>query len=210
VLIAPPPLPTDAQIERDPALGRLNSDNPYLRLPSSVVVDVLTSKVSGDDIRRDLVSQGADTNYQIAATNTIGNGLIISILGTGVSAAQSRKTLDLVVTSMNSELQQMQTINGADKRFLYQAQPINAPTNATRKITGTLRSLIAVTAAGVILLFACISVAEAIPARRTRRLAAAGAAGQVAADTDLTMVLPRTPKTKATHAVVEPTVNDTV
>jgi capsular polysaccharide biosynthesis protein len=210
VLIAPQAPPTDAQIERDPSLAKLNSNNPYLRLPSSVVVDVLTQKVSGDDVRRDLESQGADSNYQIAPTNTMGNGLIISILGTGVSAAQSRKTLDLVVTRMDSELEQMQTIDGADKRFLYQAQPINAPTNATRKITGTLRSLIAVTAAGVILLFACISVAEAIPARRTRRVAAAGPAGHVTADTDLTMVLPRAPKTKATHAAVEPTINDTV
>jgi len=208
VLIAPAPPPTDAQIERDPSLARLNNNNPYLRLPSSVVVDVLTQRVSGDMIRHDLVLQGADSNYLIASTNTIGNGLVVQIVGTGISAPQARRTLDMVVARMNSELQDMQTIDGADSRFLYKALPINAPTDATRKITGTLRSLIAVTAAGVILLFALISVAEAIPARRTRRVAPAAPAEGRHAETDLTMVLPRMPKTTPGHAKVEPTTKD--
>jgi hypothetical protein len=208
VLIAPAAPPTDAQIERDPSLGRLNNNNPYTRLPSSVVADVLTQKVSGDAIRRDLVLQGADRDYQIATTNTIGNGLVIAVLGTGTSALQARRTLDLVVARMKTELHDMQTIDGADNRFLFQALPINAPTNATRKITGTLRSLIAVTAAGVIILFACISVAEALPARRNRKIAAGAANGTAQPDTDLTMVLPRMPKTKPSHAAVEPTTKD--
>jgi capsular polysaccharide biosynthesis protein len=191
VLISPPAPPTDLQIQKNPALGNLNDNNPYLRLPSSVVVDVLAQRVSGDAVRRDLVSQGADTNYEVSSTNTIGNGLVIQITGTGHSSAQARHTLDLVAARTKSELQNMQTIDGADSRFLFQALPINAPTDATRKITGTVRSLIAVTAAGVILLFGIISVLEAMPSRRRRSRVNNPTAAVGQSDSDLTMVLPR-------------------
>jgi capsular polysaccharide biosynthesis protein len=191
VLISPPPPPTDQQIAKDPSLELLNDNNPYLRLPSSVVVDVLAQRVSGDAVRRDLVSQGADTSYVVSSTNTIGNGLVIQITGTGHSAVQARHTLDLVAARIKSELQGMQTIDGADKRFLFQALPINAPTDATRKITGTVRSLIAVSAAGVILLFGFISVLEAIPSRRRRPRVNNTTASAGQSDSDLTMVLPR-------------------
>jgi capsular polysaccharide biosynthesis protein len=198
VLVSPPAPPTDAQIERDPSLAKLNNNNPYARLPSSVVVEVLAQRVSGDAVRRELIAQGADKNYQISSTNTIGNGLVIQITGTGSSARQAGRTLDLVWTRTRSELQNMQTVDGADSRFLFQALAINAPTDATRKITGTVRSLIAVTVAGVILLFGFISVAEALPSRRGKRRQAGGPAVSAASsDSDLTMVLPRMPRDRA-------------
>jgi capsular polysaccharide biosynthesis protein len=202
VLISPPAPPTDAQIAANPPLGLLNDNNPYLRLPSSVVVDVLAQRVSGDAVRRDLIAQGADRNYVISSTNTIGNGLVIQITGTGHSAAQAQHTLDLVANRTKTELQTMQTIDGADSRFLFQVLAINAPTDATRKITGTMRSLIAVTAAGVILMFGFISVLEALPTRRRPRHGEAAVAGSQS-DSDLTMVLPRMPK-EATGAPATP------
>ncbi|GIH12931.1 Wzz/FepE/Etk N-terminal domain-containing protein [Rugosimonospora africana] len=197
VLIAPPAPPTDAQIAADPALGRLNDNNPYLRLPSSVVVDVLAQRVSGDAVRRDLIAQGADRNYVISSTNSIGNGLVIQITGTGHSAGQAQGTLNLVAARTKSELQTMQTIDGADSRFLFQVLAINAPTDATRKITGTMRSLIAVTAAGVILIFALISVLEALPTRRRKPRHGDPGDGGGQPGNDLTMVLPRMPREAA-------------
>lgn len=201
VLISPPPLPTDTQIERNPNLGRLNTNNPYLRLPNpSVVVAVLAQRVAGDSVRAQLKAQGADKNYDISATNAIGSGVVIMITGTGQSAAQTSKTLDMVATRMKSELHDMQTVNGADDRYLYQALPINPPTDPMRKVTGPLRSLIAVTAAGVVLLFALISIAEAIGPRRTKRVTGVPrpreggdreGTDSEGGDSELTMILPR-------------------
>lgn len=171
VLVEPPAAPTDEQIQASPALGKLNSNNPYLRMPNpSIVVDVLAQRVSSDNIRQALIDAGADRNYEIASTNTIGSGLVIQITGTGTSPAAASNTLQLVTDRMDVELKAMQKVNGADDRFLFQALPVSPPTPPLRKVTGTLRSLIAVAAAGLVLLFAAISVAEAVPARRQRRV----------------------------------------
>ena len=171
VLVEPPAAPSDADIKANPELGKLNSNNPYLRMPNpSIVVDVLAQRVSSDTIRQDLIDAGADRNYEIASTNAIGSGLVIQITGTGTSAAAASNTLQLVTDRMNIELKAMQKVNGADDRFLFQALPVSPPTPPLRKVTGTLRSLIAVAGAGVVFLFGAVSIAEAIPARRKRRV----------------------------------------
>lgn len=171
VVIAPPAPPTDADIQANPALGKLNTNNPYLRLPNeSIVVDVLSQRVSSDTVRQALIDAGADRDYEIASTNTLGSGQVIQITGTGTSAAKASRTLQLVSDRMKVELQAMQKVNGADDRFLFQALPVSPPTPPLRKVTGTLRSLIAVAAAGVVFLFGAVSIAEAVPARRQRRV----------------------------------------
>jgi capsular polysaccharide biosynthesis protein len=175
VLIAPPAAPTESEIERDPTLAKVNANNPYLRLPNpSVVVDILAQRVSGDTVRRQLIAKGADRDYTITSTNAIGSGLVIDIVGTGHSAAAARRTLDLVSETMTVELHEMQKINGAADKYLFEALPINPPTDPTRKVTGTVRSLIAVSAACLVLLFALISIAEAIGPRRTRPIVPLG------------------------------------
>src|SRR4051812_43263682 len=59
ILVAPPAPPTDTQIARDPALGRLNSDNPYTRFSDqSVLVQVLASRLSSADARLALAQRG--------------------------------------------------------------------------------------------------------------------------------------------------------
>jgi capsular polysaccharide biosynthesis protein len=171
VLVQPPAGPTEQEIQASPALGKLNSNNPYLRLPNpSIVVDVLAQRVSADNARQALIDQGADRNYVISSTNAIGSGLVIQITGTGTSAAAASTTLQLVTERMKTELRSMQTVNGADDRYLFQALPVSPPSPPLRKVTGTMRSLIAVAAAGLILLFAAISIAEALPSRRLRKI----------------------------------------
>lgn len=183
VLIAPPAPPSDAAIEREPELAKINTNNPYLRLPNPVVVvEVLAQRVAGDAIRRELIAQGADRNYTISSTNAIGSGLVISIVGTGGSAEAAGRTLELVATRMQAELRAMQKVDGADDRYLFQALPINPPTDPIRKVTGTFRSLIAVSAACVVLLFGLVSVADAIGPWRARRRTAEGFAGRSAMD----------------------------
>jgi capsular polysaccharide biosynthesis protein len=171
VVVEPPAPPSDADIQANPELGKLNSNNPYLRMPNpSIVVDVLAQRVSSDTVRQALIDAGADRNYEIASTNTIGSGLVVQITGTGTSSAGATRTLQLVTDRMEVELKAMQKVNGADDRFLFQALPVSPATPPLRKVTGTLRSLIAVAAAGVVFLFGAVSIAEAIPGRRKRRV----------------------------------------
>jgi capsular polysaccharide biosynthesis protein len=199
VLINPPSPPTDSQIQRDPSLAKVNTNNPFLRLPSpSVVVDVVAQRVSGDTVRRALLAQGADKNYVVASTNAIGAGMVIDITGSGTSAQQARHTLELVSARMKVELHDMQKVDGADDQYLIQAIPINPPTDPLRKITSTIRSIIGVTAAGMVLLFALISIAEAMGPRRARSVPSISPTGSIPvarsvphSDSELTMVLPR-------------------
>jgi capsular polysaccharide biosynthesis protein len=199
VLINPPSAPTDAQIQRDPGLAKVNTNNPFLRLPSpSVVVDVVAQRVSGDTVRRALLAQGADKNYLVASTNAIGAGMVIDITANGASAEQARHTLELVSARMKTELHDMQKVDGADDRYLIQAIPINPPTDPIRKITSTIRSIIGVTAAGMVLLFALISIAEAMGPRRARSVPSVSPTGSFPvtrsappSESELTMVLPR-------------------
>lgn len=192
VLISPPPLPTDSQIAKDPALGKINTNNPYLRLPNpSVVVAVLAERVSGDNVRAALKAAGADKNYTIAATNAIGSGVVIDITGTGQSAGQTSRTLELVAARMKTELHDMQAVNGADDRYMYQALPINPPTTPQRKITGPLRSLIAVSVAGLVLLFALISIADAVSQRKSKPAPPQQRPHDNYPDREATLILPR-------------------
>jgi capsular polysaccharide biosynthesis protein len=208
VLILPPSPPTDPQIQRDPSLAKINTNNPFLRLPSlSVVVDVVAQRVSGDTVRRALLAQGADQNYLIASTNAIGAGTVIDITGTGTSAAQARRTLELVSARMKTELHDMQKVDGADDRYLVQAIPINPPTDPVLKITSTIRSIIGVTAAGMVLLFALISIAEAMGPRRTKPVPSVPATGSIPAaqpvsraDSELTIILPRVDESPQTRS----------
>jgi capsular polysaccharide biosynthesis protein len=168
VLINPPDAPTESQIARDPALGRLNTDNPYLRLPGVVVVDVVAGRASSEVVRRELSARGADGDYQISGTNAIGAGLVIVIVGTGHTAPQARMTANVVAERMQSELHAMQKVNGADDRFLIRTVQVSPPTEPVRKVTGTVRSAIAVLAAGLVLLFALVSLAEAMSVQPKR------------------------------------------
>ena len=53
ILINPPAPPTAEEIARDPALGRINSDNPYTRFSDqSVVVEVLASSLTSPSALR--------------------------------------------------------------------------------------------------------------------------------------------------------------
>ena len=67
VLINPPPPPTADDIARNPALGRINPNNPYTRFSDqSVIVSLLSSSLSADTARQQLVNQGADPRYTVS------------------------------------------------------------------------------------------------------------------------------------------------
>ncbi len=169
ILVNPPPAPTDAQIAVDPSLADINRNNPYLRFANQATMgEVLSSRVSGSTVRSSLVQQGADGDYTIAPSSDFGgSGLLLDLTGTGQSPQEAEATLALVTDRMEDELYAIQKVYGADDTLLITALPVAEPTGAVLVVSGLARSLVGAMAAGLVLLFTAISIAEArAPVRR--------------------------------------------
>jgi hypothetical protein len=168
LLVNPPSPPTDAQIAAKPALGRIDSDNPYMRFSDlTVVVQVLATRLSSEEARKALANQGADPNYTVEPSSEFGfSAPIIQITGTGTTPAAAVHTADLVGEAVTKELDQMQMIRGVDELYRINAEVVVGAHHATLKASGKLRVLVAVFALGTILMFIAVSVLDAISALR--------------------------------------------
>jgi hypothetical protein len=169
ILVNPPPAPTDADIARDPALGRVHADNPYTRFSDggSVLVQVLTSRLSSDLTRQMLVKEGADPGYMAAPSVAFGFGVpLLEITGRGTTAAEAVKTANIVGQALSEELDRMQV--GVDRTYRITAQDVVPAHDAKLKPSGKLRSLVAVLVLGTIMLFIAVSVLDAISALRAQ------------------------------------------
>ena len=169
VLINPPPPPTADEIARNPALGRINSDNPYTRFSDqSVIVSLLSSSLSSDTARQQLVSQGADPRYTVAPDLQLGySSLVVEVTGVGTTPEGAVKTAELVGAGLTSELDRVQASQGVDPQYMIHTQRVVAPDSPTQQVSSTLRPLVAVLAIGAILLLLAISAAEALDTVRT-------------------------------------------
>ena len=171
ILVNPPPPPTETQIARDPALGRVNSDNPYMRYSDqTVLVQVLSSRLNSEEGRRSLAEQGANPNYTAESSPEFGlSAPILRISGTGTTPAAAVRTADLVGLAVTRQLDRMQASRGVDKRYRIKTEAVVAAHDATLKASGKLRALDAVFALGTILMFIVISVLDATSALRAER-----------------------------------------
>jgi hypothetical protein len=169
--IVDPDRPTEAEIERDPAVGRLNANNPLLRLGGpSVVVDVLGQRMSSNLVRQRLKDRGANPAYLVAPANALGvTGGIIGTTAQGPTPEEALATTRLLLEEMTRQLYEMQKVEGADDRYLMTLMTVAPGEQAVERVSGKLRSLIVVGGGGVIVLFVAISVAEAVSARRRER-----------------------------------------
>jgi capsular polysaccharide biosynthesis protein len=174
VLVAPAPAPSEAEIAANPSLGEVNRNNPYLRFANQATVgQVLAGRVSADAVRDALRADGADPDYRIAPSVDFGgSGQVLDLVGTGTSARQADETLELLTRRMVQELRVMQQVYGADDSAIITSLPVAAPSPARVVVSGTVRTLVGILAAGVIALFTAITIAEARTAERSGRTAA--------------------------------------
>lgn len=170
ILVNPPSPPTEDEIARDPKLGR-GSDNPYTRYSDqSVVVQVLTSRLSSDVARRELAKRGADPKYVVKPSVEFGfTAPLVQITGTGSTPAAAVRAAEVVGRAVTSELDGMQQARGVVPKYRIDAQQVVVPRDAKLKASGQLRSLVAVFALGGILLFIVVSVADALTTLRAER-----------------------------------------
>lgn len=167
ILMVPPSPPTAAQIAADPALGKINPNNPYMNYGDySVVADTLIDTVTDSANQRALATQGADPRYQLALSTDYGNPPIIDITGVGHSPQIAMRSAELVTQAAEADLYKLQANAGVNRLYMIRATQLITPTAATSSMSGKLRTLIAVLAAGMLLLFVAVSLAEAVEKRR--------------------------------------------
>ena len=169
ILVSPPAPPTETDIARDPALGKVHSDNPYVRFSDqSVLVQVLASRLNSDENRASLIKQGADPNYLAQPSAQFGfSAPILQITGMGPTATLAIRSTDLVGEDLLTELDKMQAIRGVDKPYRITAEAVVPARDAKLKPSGKMSALVAVMVLGLIMLFMAVSVLDAIAALRS-------------------------------------------
>lgn len=164
-----PAIPTDAELVADPRLAELNDDNPYLRSADpSLVTNVLITRLSADSVSDALEDARLGTEY-LVARGVGGNGFIIDITGVGDSPQQSLDTTNALGTMLEDELFTLQTINGADQRYLFTALAVAPPDRATERFSSRLRAVIVVALGGAVLLVGAVSVGRGMASAAIRR-----------------------------------------
>jgi len=196
LLINPPGPPTAEQVERDPALGRVRSDNPYTRFANqSVIIDVLSRSLGSDAARQTLLRAGADPRYTVGSASVFGSGSpIVQIAGSGTTPAGAIRTANVVSHAVVGELDRIQKEQNVDPSYRITAKQVEVPDEARLKASGQLRMLVAVLALGGILLFVAVMVTDALDSLlRERRMALApheSALDELPFDPDLDLVEP--------------------
>ncbi len=178
-LIAPK-VPTDREIELNPSLAKINSDNPYLRSPDGLLSQVLITRLSTRQAASSLQDAGLASDYTVTpGASGASVGLLLQIQATGKNPSQAIATVDALGKRMQSELKDVQKVNGADDSYLIKAELVQPGDTAQEVYTSRLRSIVVVAVAGLIALLAAISISrrvELMIQRRRHRKALARAA----------------------------------
>ncbi|MCX6502860.1 MAG: chain-length determining protein [Microbacterium sp.] len=167
--LANPKVPSEKEIDADPSLLELNSDNPYLRssdpnLVANVVITRLNSQETGDR----LDDLGLSTDY-VVTSGALGGGLVVSISAAGDSPQASLQAVNELGQLMMTYLHEVQTVNGADERYLFTAITVSAPSKPVEQLSSRLRTVVVVGIAGVALVFGAVSLGTWIDNVRAKR-----------------------------------------
>ena len=143
ILINPPPPPTPDEIARNPTLGRINPNNPYTRFSDqTVIVSLLSSSLSSDTARQELVKAGADPRYTVSPDLQLGySSSVVQVTGMGSTPQGAVHTAELVGAALTRELDRMQASQGVDPRYMIKTQAVVAPDSPKLQISSRFRPL---------------------------------------------------------------------
>jgi hypothetical protein len=186
ILVNPPAPPTEEAIARDPALSRINFENPYTRFSDETVVgEVLASRMANESAQRALLKAGVDPRYEVEPASAFGwSSPIVKITAQGGSPEVAVTSAKLVGQAITRELRQMQQAEGVDSKYRIKVRQVDAPDGAPLRASGQLRMLAGVLALGAVLLFVVVSVADALTTLRGERMGRA-APSRLAGDDEL-------------------------
>ncbi|MET4159269.1 chain-length determining protein [Agromyces sp. PvR057] len=164
-----PDVPTEADIERQPSLAKLNGDNPYLRSTDpNLVANVVITRLQAPATAAYLEDAGLGREFTVEP-GVGGSGYIVEISGVGSTAQQSLRTSSALGVMFERELRSIQLVNGADDRFLFTSLVVAEPDRASEQFSSRLRSIVIVLAGGAVLVFAAVSLGRGVDATRARR-----------------------------------------
>lgn len=167
-----PAVPTQEQLDTDPELEALNADNPYLRsTDANLVTDAVIARLGAPSTVKALDAAGVGTEFT-AGPGAGGNGFVIDITGVGPTPEASIATTAAVGDVLQRELHDLQTVNGADDRYLFTPLLITPAEDATEKFSSRLRAVIVVLIGGAVLVFGAVSLGRFVDRTRGRRRAA--------------------------------------
>lgn len=167
--LANPKVPTEKEIDADPSLLQLNSDNPYLRSSDpNLVANVVITRLNSQETAKQLESMGLSTDYTVNS-GALGGGLVVSISASGETPDEAVQAVDELGQLLTTYLHEVQTVNGADERYLFTAIVVSAPSEPTEQLSSRLRTVIVVGIAGLALVFGAISLGTWIDNLRAKR-----------------------------------------
>lgn len=166
ILVSPPAAPTQQQISKDPALGRVNANNPYVDYGDlAVVTNLLQQAMTNNAVTARLKAEGVPSDFTVTPS-TDDTTPIISVSGMGATPASAERATQLIDAQLTGTLDQLQRADGVNPAYFVKAQLLSGPSQATMKLSSKVRSLVAVLAAGIILMFIALSIARGLDARR--------------------------------------------
>ncbi len=153
-----PDAPTELEIEDEPELEKLYSDNPYLRSSNpALITNVMFTRLSSQTTAKNLEDQGLSPEYTVGR-GEFGDGFVLDITGVGTSPGESVATTAALGDFLVEELREVQTVAGADDMYLFTALLIDQSEEATEQFSSRLRAVIGVLIAGAILVFGVVSL----------------------------------------------------
>ena len=164
-----PKLPSEKELDSNPQLSALNSDNPFLRSSDpALITEVLVARLSSNDMSTTLKNGGLSTDYSVVR-GVNGNGFVVAISAISNSVESATATTKTLGRAFEDNLRSMQKVNGADDKFLFTSFVVNPGDKALEQFSSRLRSSIMVLLGGVVLMFGAVSLARSLENRRGRR-----------------------------------------
>jgi uncharacterized protein involved in exopolysaccharide biosynthesis len=168
ILLANPEVQaTQSQIDANPGLRKASPYNTFVSYGDlSVVANAVMDLATSASAQPALINSGVNPRYQLTLSSDYGNPPIIEITGVGPNAQEAIRSATVLTAALKDDLYQLQAKEGIDPFYMVTAIQLVKPTQAQRSTSGKLRSIVAVLALGVLLIFVVVSVADALEKRR--------------------------------------------
>lgn len=166
-----PQVPSQEQLNNDPALRKLNSNNPYLRSSdNSLIVQSLITKLNDKSSQDALKQEGHSSEYEVTRGGGGNYNFLVDIQGVSSSPTDTVATTTAVGKLLEQDLYSIQKVEGADDTYLFTSLVVSPPSNATEQFSSRLRSAIAVAVAGLVLMFGVVAFMHMLRRRRRPEL----------------------------------------
>ena len=170
ILVSPPPPPTEQQIARDPALGKVNANNPLVSYGNLQVVGLILSQQMGTKSMGDMLQrEGVDPRSTVVNDTIYANAPLLDVTGVGTTPAAATRSGMIEGQTLVKLLNDLQVQEGVSPGYRVTASPLVVPDQASLKTSSKLRNVILVMVVGIILLFVAVSVGKARDERKRER-----------------------------------------